>query len=339
MATYRVVEVAPDGSLRPAERELVPPGPGQVRIRVQACGICHSDSVAVHPHDEREAGRVPGHEAVGRIDAVGEGVTAWNVGDRAGVGFLGGHCGVCASCRVGDFVGCTNQPRTGVTVDGGYAEYLYARQTGLVAVPEDVDALRVAPLLCAGFTVYNALIQEIRQPDGLVAGDLVAVQGIGGLGHLALQYGRAFALRVAAVARGAGKEELALRLGAHDYVDSQAADPAGQLTKLGGARMVLATAAAGNVTPLLDGLTRRGRLVIVGVSAEPVRVQPQQLIFSDVQISGSLTGTPAENEQNLAFALAQDIEPMVERASLTDVQAAYDRMMSGAARFRMVIEI
>ncbi|MER6977255.1 alcohol dehydrogenase catalytic domain-containing protein [Streptomyces carpinensis] len=339
MATYRAVEVAPDGSLRPTERELAPPGPGQVRIRVEACGICHSDSIAVHPHDEQETGRVPGHEAVGRIDALGEDVDAWQVGDRVGVGFLGGHCGVCENCRLGDFVGCTDQPRTGVQVDGGYAEYLYARQTGLVAVPEQVSALRVAPLLCAGFTVYNALIREVQKPDGLVAGDLVAVQGIGGLGHLAVQYARALALRVTAIARGSDKEKLALGLGAHDYVDSRASDAAERLTELGGARMILATASAGDVTPLLDGLARRGRLVLVGVSSEPVRIQPHRLIFDGVQVAGSLTGIPAQNEQNLAFALAQDVAPMVEQTSLRDAQAAYDRMMRGDARFRMVINI
>jgi propanol-preferring alcohol dehydrogenase len=337
MTTYRAVEVAPDGGLRPTERELVPPGPGKVRIRVEACGICHSDSAAVHPHDAGETGRVPGHEAVGCIDALGEGVTAWAVGDGVGVGFLGGHCGVCAACRGGDFVGCTDQPYTGIHVDGGYAEYMYARQTALVAVPESMDATRVAPLLCAGFTVYNALVGSIRQPDGLVAGDLVAVQGIGGLGHLALQYARALALRVAAIARGTDKEELARALGAHLYVDNQASDAADELTKLGGANMVLATAAGGDVSPLLAGLARRGQLVMVGVSPEPVRISPRQLIFDAVQVSGSLTGTPAENEQNLAFAQAHDVSPMVEHTSLTDVQAAYDRMMSGAARFRMVI--
>ncbi|MFL5999892.1 MAG: alcohol dehydrogenase catalytic domain-containing protein [Streptomyces sp.] len=339
MTTYRAVEVAPDGSLRLTERELVPPGPGQVRIRVEACGICHSDSIVVHPHDEGETGRVPGHEAVGRVDALGAGVTGWSVGDRVGVGFLGGHCGICAACRLGDFVGCADQPYTGVHVDGGYAEYMYARQTGLVAVPEEMSATRVAPLLCAGFTVYNALVDSVRQPGGLVAGDLVAVQGIGGLGHLALQYARALALRVVAIARGADKEELALGLGAHHYLDSKATDAAEQLTRLGGARMVLGTAAGGDVSPLLGGLARRGRLVLVGVSPEPVRVAPRQLIFDAVQVSGSLTGTSAENEQNLAFAQAHDVAPMVEQSSLTDVQAAYDRMLRGEARFRMVVGI
>ncbi|MEW2287408.1 alcohol dehydrogenase catalytic domain-containing protein [Streptomyces sp. NPDC047841] len=271
MATYRAVEVAPDGSLRPTERELVPPGPGQVRIRVEACGICHSDSVAVRPHDEAEPGRVPGHEAVGRVDALGEGVTGWSEGDRVGVGFLGGHCGMCARCRLGDFVGCTDQPYTGVHVDGGCAEYMYARQTGLVSVPEEMSATRVAPLLCAGFTVYNALVEHVRQPGGLVAGDLVAVQGIGGLGHLALQYARALALQVVAVARGADKEELALRLGAHHYVDSTARSrrcwrgPSGSSSSARQARTgpssVKRTACAG---PCTSPMRRRG---VTGIEA------------------------------------------------------------------------
>lgn len=339
MDTYRAVEVAPNGDLRLAERELVSPQPGQVRIRVEACGICHSDSAAVHPYDDGASGRVPGHEAVGRIDAMGDGVVGWSVGDRVGVGFLGGNCGVCSACRLGDLVGCTDQPRTGIDVDGGYAEYMYARQTGLVAVPEDMSATRVAPLLCAGFTVYNALADSVRQPRGLVAGDLVAVQGIGGLGHLALQYARALAFQVVAIERGTDKADLALELGAHHYVDSKAGDAAEQLTALGGAQMVLGAAAGGDISPLLGGLAHGGRLVLVGVSPEPVCVTPRQLIFDAVRISGSLTGTSAQNEQNLAFANAHEVTPMVEQVSLADAQAGYDRMMHGQARFRMVISI
>jgi propanol-preferring alcohol dehydrogenase len=337
MATYRAVEVAPDGGLRPTERELVPPAPGRVRIRVEACGICHSDSVAVRPHGSDEPGRVPGHEAVGRIDALGDGVTGWEIGDRVGVGFLGGHCGMCGPCRAGDFVGCADQPYTGVHVDGGYAEAMYVRQTGLVSVPESMSALRVAPLLCAGFTVYNALTQNALTPGGALPGDLVAVQGIGGLGHLAVQYARGLALRVVAVARGAGKEDLALRLGAHHYVDSTSGDTAARLTQLGGARLALATAAAGDMSPLLDGLAHGGRLVVVGVSEEPISVTPYQLVFKGVQVLGSLTGTPASNERNLAFAEAHDVAPMVEQAPLLDAASAYDRMMRGGARFRMVL--
>ncbi|MFI7143012.1 alcohol dehydrogenase catalytic domain-containing protein [Streptomyces massasporeus] len=337
MSTYRAVEVAPDGRLRPTERELVPPSAGQVRIRVEACGICYSDSVAVHPHGGDEPNRVPGHEAVGRIDAVGDGVTGWHVGDRVGVGFLGGHCGMCAPCRVGDFVGCTDQPYTGIHIDGGYAEVMYSRQTGLVSVPETMNALWVAPLLCAGLTVYNALVGHVFRPGGAVPGDLVAVQGIGGLGHLAIQYARALSLRVAAVARGSGKEGLALGLGAHHYVDSTAVDTATHLTKLGGAQLVLATAAAGDVTPLLGGLARGGKLIALGMTDEPVRVTPSQLIFQNVQVLGSLTGPPAQNEQNLAFAEAHGVAPMMEQAPLTDAAPAYARMMRGEARFRMVL--
>jgi propanol-preferring alcohol dehydrogenase len=254
-----------------------------------------------------------------------------------GVGFLGGHCGACGPCRTGDFVGCTDQPYTGVHVDGGYAEVVYARQTGLVSVPEAMNALRVAPLLCAGFTVYNALVGNVLRPGGAAPGDLVAVQGIGGLGHLAIQYARALALRVAAVARGSGKEKLALELGAHHYLDSTAVDTAARLSKLGGARLVLATAAAGDMTPLLGGLARGGRLIALGIPDEPVRVTPHQLVFQAVQVLGSLTGTPAENEQNLAFAEAHGVAPLMEQAPLADAAQAHARMMRGEARFRMVL--
>ncbi|MFF5860582.1 alcohol dehydrogenase catalytic domain-containing protein [Streptomyces sp. NPDC012751] len=337
MPAYRVVEVAPDGGLRLAERELVQPSAGQVRIRVEACGICHSDGVAVHPHDDGTANRVPGHEAVGRIDALGAGVTGWDVGDRVGVGFLGGHCGVCERCRQADFVGCTDQPYTGVHTDGGYAEVMYARQTALVSVPETMSALRAAPLLCAGFTVYHALTRNVLGRDGAAPGDLVAVQGVGGLGHLGIQYARKLGLRVAAVARGTDKSDLAVRLGAHHYIDSTAGDVAARLSDLGGARLVLATAAAGDLTPLLGGLAHGGKLVVVGVSPEPVRVTPRQLIFGAVEVSGSLTGTPAGNEHNLRFAEAQGIAPLTEHAVLADAAHAYDRMLRGEARFRMVL--
>src|SRR5580693_6164022 len=233
MSSYKVIEVAPDGSLRPAVRELFQPPAGQVRIRVEACGICHTDSFSVQPtppHDPGSSPRVPGHEIVGVIDAVGAGVAGWPVGQRAGVGFLGGHCGACESCRRGNFVACTNQPWTGMTVDGGYAEVVYARATGVVAVPGELSAVEAAPLLCAGFTTFNALLKAEAK-----AGDLVAVQGIGGLGHLGIQYAAKMGLRVAAIARGTAKEPLARKLGAHHYIDAGAADPGQALKKLGGA--------------------------------------------------------------------------------------------------------
>jgi propanol-preferring alcohol dehydrogenase len=335
MSTYHVIEVSPDGSLQAAERDLIEPAAGEVRIRVHACGICHTDSIAVHEHPETEVGRVPGHEAVGVIDAVGTGVQRWQVGDRVGVGFLGGHCGVCDPCRRGDFVTCTDQPQTGVTVDGGYGEVMYARASGLVAIPDALTSEEAAPLLCAGFTTFNALLK-----GKATAGDLVAIQGIGGLGHLGVQYAAKMGLRVAAVARGTAKRELALQLGAHEYIDSAAVDSGDQLKKLGGAQVVVATAASGSsMTPLLGGLAPGGRLVVVGASDEALSVTPLELIFGDVNIGGSLTGSSIENEDNLKFAAAQGIRALIEPAPLNGAAAAYTRMMDGDARFRMVLSV
>ena len=260
MTTYRAVQVATDGSLELTERPLVEPSAGHVRIRVEACGICHSDSAAVHPHPADDLGRVPGHEAVGRIDAIGEHVTGWAIGDRVGVGFLGGQCGVCGECRRGNFVTCADEAWTGVNVDGGYAEVMYARQSGLVAIPESLSACDTAPLLCAGFTTFNALNKGAALP-----GDLVAIQGIGGLGHLGIQYARAMGLQVAAIARGPDKAEVAAELGAHHYIDSTATDVGEQLQKLGGAHVIVAAAAAGAMSPLIAGLALGGKLVTVGV--------------------------------------------------------------------------
>jgi propanol-preferring alcohol dehydrogenase len=335
MSTYLVIEVGPDGALRSSERDLVEPSPGQVRIRVQACGICRTDSIAVNPHPESEAGRVPGHEVVGVIDALGENVSRWQVGDRVGVGFLGGHCGICDPCRRGNFVACLDQPQTGVTVDGGYAEVLYARASGLVAIPADLTSQEAAPLLCAGFTTFNALLK-----GKATAGDLVAIQGIGGLGHLGIQYAAKMGLQVAAVARGAAKGELALQLGAHRYIDAAATNSGAELKSLGGAQVIVATAASGSsMTPLLGGLAAGGRLVVVGASDEPLSVTPLELIFGDVNIGGSLTGSSIENEDNLTFAAAQGIRALVEPAPLKNAPDAYDRMMSGDARFRMVLTV
>jgi propanol-preferring alcohol dehydrogenase len=331
MTTYRAIQVTPGGSLEPTKRELVDPAPGHVRIRVEACGVCHSDTLAVVPRPD--IGRVPGHEIVGRIDALGEGVTGWSIGDRAGAGYLGGHCGVCEPCRRGRFTACTDQPQTGVDVDGGYAEYAYVRRPGVVAIPEELSSAEVAPLLCAGFTTYNALLKA-----GVKPGATVAVQGIGGLGHLGIRYARAMGVRVVAIARGSGKAEGARLFGAHHYVDSAASDPGEELKKLGGADVILATAASGaSMTALIPGLAYGGRLMVVGASAEPIEVTPLALIFEDAHLGGSLTGSSVENEDNLRFAAAQGITPMIEEARLEDAQAAYDRMLSGKARFRMVL--
>jgi len=332
MTQYNAIEVAHDGSLQPTTRELIEPPPGHVRMRVEACGICHSDSVAIHPHED-EIGRVPGHEVVGRIDALGVGVTKWAVGDRAGVGFLGGHCGICDECRRGNFVACTDQPMTGISVDGGYAEYIYARQSGLVAIPDGLSSVEAAPLLCAGFTVYNALAKGAPAPR-----DLVAVQGIGGLGHLALQYAKALGADVAAIARGTKKEPLARELGADHYIDSAMADPGDALRDLGGAGVLVATAASGtSMSPLVKGMRQGGRFIAVGASFEPVSVSTMDLIFGGFTLEGSLTGRSIENEDNLKFAERNGIRPMVENYPLTDAPSGYARMLSNEARFRVVL--
>ena len=336
MTTYRAIEAVEDGTFTLVERELTDPGPGQVRIAVEACGVCHSDVVGVHNlFHSHPAGTaiVPGHEVVGRIDALGDGVTTWAVGQRVGVGYLAGPCGVCANCRRGDFVFCTNQPITGDAIDGGYAEFLTAPASGLVAVPEEFDAAEAAPLLCAGITVFNGLRKGAARP-----GDLVAVQGVGGLGHLAIQYAAKLGLRVVAIARGEDKRDLALKLGASEYIDSAAVDPGKALQELGGARVIVATAASGaSMTPLVDGLGLRGKLIVVGAANDPIEVTTGSLIFGGRSIEGSLTGTPSENEENLTFALSNDIRPMVERVPLEQAAEAYARMLSGAARFRMVL--
>jgi propanol-preferring alcohol dehydrogenase len=335
MATYRAFEVTGARAFKLVTRDLAPPGPGQVRVRVQACGVCHTDEVTV------DAGRanplVPGHELVGVIDAVGPGVTAWQVGDQVGAGAPGGHCGQCTSCRRGDFVNCSDQPATGITTDGGYAEYAIVRASGLVRIPEGLTAVEAAPLLCAGVTTYTALRQMTARP-----GALVAVQGIGGLGHLAVQQANRLGYRVAAVARGTDKADLATKLGAHHYIDSSAEDPGAALQKLGGAVGIVATAASGaSMSPLLSGLVPRGHLVVVGLSTQddPIKVTTRDLVMSSRTISGALTGSPIDNEDNLAFSLAAGIRPMIEVLPWTEAPKAYDHMMSGDARFRVVLDM
>ncbi|ONI77531.1 alcohol dehydrogenase [Kribbella sp. ALI-6-A] len=334
LKSYRAVE-ALDGVFTLVDKPLTEPGAGQVRIAVEACGICHSDEAGVHNlMGVLPPGTpiVPGHEVVGRVDALGEDVTGWQVGDRVGVGFHAGPCGVCANCRRGDFVFCTDQPIAGVSIDGGYAEYMTTRSSGLVAVPDGISAAEAAPLLCAGITVFNGLRKGNARP-----GDLVAVQGIGGLGHLAIQYAAKLGLRVVAIARGESKRELALKLGADEYIDSTTVDPAEALQKLGGARVVVATGTSGAaISNLLGGLALHGRLIVLGATSDPIEIG-RSVIFSDLTVQGSLTGTPSQNEESLAFSLAHDVRPMVETAPLEQAAAAYQRMLSGDARFRMVL--
>ena len=336
MPTYRAFQVTGQRQFELVERDVVEPEPGHVRVRVLACGVCHSDFVAgegIRPDPTQPV--VPGHEIIGVVDAVGPDVTAWGVGDRVGLGFLGGHCGECTQCRRGDFVNCLNQPQPGTTEDGGYAEMVYARATGLVRVPESMDPIEAAPLLCAGITTFNAL-RHADAPPGAV----VAIQGIGGLGHLGVQQAKRLGYRTVAMARGAEKEQLARSLGADDYIDSAATDPGAALQELGGAAVIVATAASGaSMSPLLAGLAPRGKLVVVGAAPDPISVQTLDLIFGGRSIVGSLTGTPVENEDNLAFALRHGIKSMNEVMPFEDAPRAYGRMMSGAARFRIVLDI
>ncbi|MFI9542696.1 alcohol dehydrogenase catalytic domain-containing protein [Streptomyces sp. NPDC052016] len=335
MSTYRAFEATGVHNLRLVERELVDPAPGQVRLRVEACGVCHTDVLAIEGlRADRTQPLVPGHEIVGVIVAVGAGVTAWQPGDRVGVGFLNGHCGECEPCRRGDFVNCLNQPQTGTTTDGGYAEVAYARASGLVRIPDGLSAIDAAPLLCAGLTTFTAL-----QRGRARAGSLVAVQGIGGLGHLALQCARSLGYRVAAVARGEEKEALARKLGADEYIDSTAVDPGEALRDLGGASIIVATASSGaSMNPLVRGLAPNGTLVVVGAAPDPLTVSTPDLIFGNHSIVGSLTGSSIENEDNLAFSLAHDIRPSVEVVPFTQAMEGYERMLSGEARFRVVLD-
>jgi propanol-preferring alcohol dehydrogenase len=333
--TYRAVQATAPGRLALTDLPLAHPGAGHVRVRVEACGICHSDAATVEGGLPIDFPRVPGHEVVGRIDAVGDGVTGWVVGQRVGVGFLAGHCGQCARCRRGDFVNCEQQPYTGIHADGGYAEVLIARASGLVAIPDELDSLEAAPLLCAGLTTFNALRDSAARP-----GDLVAVLGIGGLGHLGVQYARRMGFQVAAIARGPEKASLARELGAHVYVDSVAQDAAAELRRLGGARLVLATAANSAATAALTlGLAPGGELIVLGVGAEPIPVSSTDLVFGERLLTGKLTGSSADNEDTLAFSVLQDVRAITEVVGLADAPAAYARMMSNEARFRMVLDL
>ena len=318
------------------DRELTEPLPGQVRLKVLTCGVCHSDVLAVEGlRADPSSPVVPGHEVVGVVDAVGAGVTEWRVGERVGVGFLGGQCGRCERCRRGDFVNCLDQDQIGTTVDGGYAEVVFARASGLVRIPEALSSVDAAPLLCAGLTTYQALRRIDSRP-----GALVAVQGLGGLGHLGVQYASKLGYRVAVVARGTAKAELAARLGADHYVDSTVEDPGEALRALGGATAIVATAASGaSMSPLVAGLAPRGHLVVVGAAPDPLTVHTVDLLFGTRTISGSLTGTSIENEDNLAFSARQNIRPMTEVLPLAEAPRAYERMLSGQARFRVVLEV
>ncbi len=331
---YRAVEAFEPGKLRVVERAVPDPGPNQVRIRVEACGICHTDAATVMGiYPGLKLPRVPGHEVVGRIEALGSGVSRWKIGQRVGVGLIAGEDGVCESCRRGDTVNCQNPVSSGVTVDGGYAEVMIAEARGIAAIPDELASAEAAPLLCAGITTYNAL-----RNAGLRGGDLVAVQGIGGLGHLGVQFARHMGFRTVAIGRGRDKEKLAKDLGAHVYIDAAAEDAATALQRMGGARAILATGTSGDAMgPLVSGLAVRGKLIVVGVPQDQIQLNAFPLVFGGRSIYGSLTGTPIDNEDTLAFSVLENIRPMIETFPLEQAADAYARMMQGKARFRTVL--
>ncbi len=337
MPTMKAYEVPKPGApFTRVERPVPQPGAGQVRIAVEACGICHSDAFVKEGHyPGLSLPRVPGHEVVGTVDAVGERVSAWRPGQRVGVGWHGGHCGVCPPCRSGDFIECVRGLVCGISYDGGYAEYMVAPQEALAAVPDGLDPVAAAPLLCAGVTTFNAL-----RNSGARAGELVAVQGIGGLGHLGIQYARKLGYRTVALSRGADKRQLALELGAHDYVDQQAGDAAAALQALGGARAVLATAPnAKLMSKLVDGLGPSGVLLVVGASPDPIEVSPFQLIGLRRRLQGWPSGTAKDSEETLAFSALNGVASRNEVFPLDRCNEAYQRMLGNQARFRVVLQV
>src|SRR6201981_1643623 len=315
-------------------REIPAPGVGEVRIKVQACGICHSD---VLTKDGLWPGiqypRVPGHEVAGILDELGAGVSGWTKGQRVGVGWHGGHDGTCLACRRGDFGNCQNMKIAGISYDGGYQQYMVAPVEALTAIPKSLSDTDAAPLLCAGITTFNAL-----RHSGAMPGDLVAVQGIGGLGHLGIQYARKFGYRVAAIGRGSGNASLTGELGAHTYIDSNATNAAQELQKMGGAQVILATAPNSKaMSALIDGLAPNGKLMVVGASLDPIEVTPLQLIFGGRAIQGWAAGTPADSEDTLRFSELTGVRAMIETYPLEKAGEAYARMMSGDANFRVVL--
>ena len=335
--TMRAIQVPEQGAdFELVERDVPAPGRGEALVRVEACGVCHSDVFA------KEGGYpgvsfpvVPGHEIAGKIASLGEGVEGWEEGQRVGVGWFGGNCGHCEACRRGDLIACENMEIPGVTMDGGYADYVVVSAAALAAIPEELESTDAAPLLCAGITTYNALRQS-----GAVAGDLVAVLGIGGLGHLGVQFATKLGFDTVAIARGTEKEELARELGARHYIDSTATDPAEELAALGGAKVILATVTnPAAMSAVIGGLSARGKLVVVGASMDPIEVPPAALIGGNKSIVGHASGTSKDSEDTLAFSTLSGIRPRIETMPLEQAAEAYDRMMAGDSRFRMVLTI
>jgi D-arabinose 1-dehydrogenase-like Zn-dependent alcohol dehydrogenase len=335
MAKMRAAQIThPGGVFEIVEREIPLPGAGQLRIKVQACGICHSDSLVKEGHwPGLQYPRVPGHEVVGTVDAVGAGLTQWKAGQRVGVGWHGGHCGHCNECRNGNFFGCSVALQiTGISFDGGYADYIVAPAIAVASVPEDLTAVEAAPLMCAGITTYNALRNTAARP-----GDVVAILGLGGLGHLGVQYAVKMGFKTVAIARGKDKEPLAKKLGAWSYIDSQTQDPAAELQKLGGAKVILATVTAGDaMSATQGGLGINGTLVVIG-AAQSMQISPLVLITGRRSVKGWYSGTAIDSQETLAFSVLSGVRSMNEVFPLEKVAEAYERMMSGKARFRVVL--
>ncbi|HVA00701.1 MAG TPA: alcohol dehydrogenase [Terriglobia bacterium] len=337
MAKMRAAQVTqPGGPFELVEREIPQPGANQVRIRVQACGICHSDGLTKENlWPGLQFPRVPGHEVAGVIDELGPGVTSWQKGQRVGVGWYGGRDGNCPACRRGDFINCANLQISGISYDGGYQQYMLAPADALAQLPEGISPEEAAPLLCAGVTTFNSL-----RHSGAVPGDLVAVLGVGGLGHLAIQFANKFGYKVAAVSRGPENAALAKKLGAHHYIDSVGSNAAEELQKLGGARVILATAPSGKaMSALFNGLGVDGKMVVLGVSEDAIMVTPIQLIQNRRSLQGWPGGTATDSEDTLNFAIQTGVRPMIEKFPLERANEAYERMMRGKAEYRVVLKM
>ena len=335
IAPMKVAQISrPGGDFEIVEREIPNPGAGEVRIKVQACGVCHSDvfvKEGLWPGIQYP--RVPGHEVAGVIDEIGAGVTGWKVGQRVGVGWHGGQDNTCLECRRGRFLYCRNPKVAGITYDGGYQQYMVAPVEALAAIPHTLSDAEAGPLLCAGVTTFNAL-----RHSGASPGSLVAVQGVGGLGHLGIQFANKFGYKVAAIGRGPENSVLAKKLGASVYIDSKATNAAAELQKLGGAQAILATAPSSKaMSELIDGLAPTGRFIVVGISPDPIGVTPLQLITGERAIQGSAVGTPMDSEDTMNFAELTGVRPMIETYPLEKAGEAYRRMISGNAQFRVVL--
>jgi len=331
----KVAQIAkPGGDFEIVQREVPDAGAGHVRIKVQACGVCHSDVLTKEgTWPGIQYPRVPGHEVAGIIDELGAGVSQWSKGQRVGVGWHGGHDGTCVSCRRGDFGNCQDLKIAGISYDGGYQQYMVAPVEALVAMPASLEDAEAAPLLCAGITTFNAL-----RHSGAFPGDLVAVQGIGGLGHLGIQFANKFGYKVAAIGRGSENAQLAKKLGATVYIDSKATNAAEALQKMGGAKVILATAPSSKaMSELIDGLGPNGKLMVVGAAFDPIEVTPVQLISRSRTIQGWASGTPIDSEDTLLFAELTGVRPMIETYPLEKAAEAYARMLSGNAQFRVVL--